>query len=501
MMRRVTALLLAGAMVLTTGCSANVSVDPDTGVVFVDDVPVNELLDDLDDTDGASDEAKAADEASGETKAQEEALDEAEISDAGDAAESVLELEGGVNFVLPEELRELKGVISGYSGEMGTDAGVYMTSLSYTGATQEWIDDLYEQEDPSDEDIDKYYDSTVSLAFILAINGDRGVKELVDFLNEDADEDEMGTADMLEEIKKVGACTFYLYKSEPDENYKNLEGEFLEEYKMINERLSDLIADAEYYEPVNPYEAMIGKKIEFTTKDIDGNEITSEEIFSQHEVTMVNVWATWCVWCVDELPELEELNERFGKKDCAIVGLLGDGLDEETIKQGKQLLKENGDTYLNILPWEGALSDDFPMDQGWPTSFFVDREGRIASVPVIGADVEGYEKVMENILEGGENAVKNEAATSAAVENNVNQYRVYVTDTDGALVEGATIQFCDDSTCRVENTDASGLAVFKAKEAHYTVHVLKVPAGYKKNTTEYELPDTYSDLHITLEKE
>ncbi|MCR5235450.1 MAG: hypothetical protein K6E53_16335, partial [Lachnospiraceae bacterium] len=48
MKRRLIAILLAGIMVLTAGCSANVSVDPDTGVVSVNGMPVNELMKDLD---------------------------------------------------------------------------------------------------------------------------------------------------------------------------------------------------------------------------------------------------------------------------------------------------------------------------------------------------------------------------------------------------------------------------------------------------------------------
>ena len=48
MKRRLIAILMAGIMMLTTGCSANVSVDPDTGVVSIDGRPVNEIMKELD---------------------------------------------------------------------------------------------------------------------------------------------------------------------------------------------------------------------------------------------------------------------------------------------------------------------------------------------------------------------------------------------------------------------------------------------------------------------
>ncbi|MCR5591019.1 MAG: TlpA family protein disulfide reductase [Lachnospiraceae bacterium] len=154
----------------------------------------------------------------------------------------------------------------------------------------------------------------------------------------------------------------------------------------------------EFFDSDDPYERMIGKKIEFTATDMDGNTITSEEIFSQHEYTMVNAWATWCGWCVKELPDLAKLDKELAEKDCAIIGILGDGTDGATIEDGRQLLKQTGCTYLNLLPWDGALEDDFPITYGWPTSFFVDREGRMAAYPVVGADLDGYKATFNELL-------------------------------------------------------------------------------------------------------
>ncbi|MBO6133894.1 MAG: TlpA family protein disulfide reductase [Lachnospiraceae bacterium] len=519
MKRRIIALLLSGAMVAVTGCGANGgqgagAANADNGVATQTTENVSaeaqtaenvsaeaqeEVKDDA--VEQAAESAVAEESAAAEEGA---AAEESAAAEEGAAAEKtgeiVMDLEGGVRFRLPEEFRDFKGVIVGNAREMGTNEGVYMTSLAYIGVTKEWLNELRSQEEPSEEDVKKYYSSTFNLAYIFGINGNRGVDEMVEFLNEGTAESEKNTADDFNEIGKAGNCTFFLINNLQNENANNLSGEFLDEYNKIKESMDDIIANAEYFEPVNPYEAMIGKKIEFTTTDIDGNPITSEEIFSKNDVTMVNVWATWCVWCIDELPELEKINGRLSEKNCAIVGLLGDGDDEEAKKEGKRLLQENGDTYLNILPWEGALSDDFPMDRGWPTSFFVDREGKIASVPVIGASVNEYEKVIDQILQRKDSDVKDEDG-AAPTANGLKEYRVYVADDAGDPVEGAVIQFCDDSSCRIATTNAEGLAVLEEKEAEYTVHVLKVPSGYKKSATEYELLKTYSDLHIQLDKE
>ncbi len=100
------------------------------------------------------------------------------------------------------------------------------------------------------------------------------------------------------------------------------------------------------------------------------------------------------------MPQLDKLNKSFEKKDCAIVGLLGDVEEPGTLEEAKEILEENGVTYLNILPWDGALEEDFRMGDAWPTSFFVDREGYIVGEPVVGAETDLYEKKIDEILSG-----------------------------------------------------------------------------------------------------
>ena len=78
--------------------------------------------------------------------------------------------------------------------------------------------------------------------------------------------------------------------------------------------------------------------------------------------------------------------------------------------------------------------------------------------------------------------------------------RILVKDEAGTPVKGARVQFCSDSECMLGTTDATGLATFEVPEGTYTVHVLKVPEGYKKNPDEYKTSDTYCDVYISLTK-
>ncbi len=395
MKKRIIIALFAGIAILFTGCAPGAY--PETVLsneAVQSEADVQENIED-DDLKGASDEAEEASD-SDENAASEEEISE-EAGEEAEESEDDMEYyedeiaECGVRIKLPVSLENMLGIFN-YSGyELDPGIGIYEAGFAYMGITPEWLDEVDEKDEPSDEDYEHYYDSIVPLDSILCISEGRGVSELAEVLN-----DEFG-ADCEEsqftELGKSGEYTFFRYTPEEEpENIDNLENEFREEYEAFLPKFDKIIAEAEFFEPEGAYDDIIGKKVSFETTDIDGNPITSEEIFSAHEITMVNVWATWCHWCLVELPELEEINGRLEKMDCAIVGLLGDGTDKETIKEGKQILKENGVTYLNILPWDGALEDDFNMDEGWPTSFFVDREGRIVSLPVVGADTDAYEK-------------------------------------------------------------------------------------------------------------
>ena len=69
-------------------------------------------------------------------------------------------------------------------------------------------------------------------------------------------------------------------------------------------------------------------------------------------------------------------------------------------------------------------------------------------------------------------------------------YTVIVLDEAGDPVEGAAVQFCSDEQCLFEKTGADGKVSFAEPEGKYTVHMLKVPEGFEKDSTEYEVPET-----------
>ena len=142
-----------------------------------------------------------------------------------------------------------------------------------------------------------------------------------------------------------------------------------------------------------PMEAAV---ISFETTDMNGNAVSSADLFAEHKYTMVNIWTSWCVYCVREMPELERLSRTYADKDVAVVGLLYDGADAQGRADAEDILDQSGVTYRNLLPWDGMESA--LRVQAFPTTFFVDSEGRLAGDVIRGADLDSYTQQLEALL-------------------------------------------------------------------------------------------------------
>lgn len=222
----------------------------------------------------------------------------------------------------------------------------------------------------------------------------------------------------------------------------------------------------------------------------------SEDLFSAHAVTMINIWATWCGPCKKELEELGNMHRRLESKHCAIVGICDDA--REKTDDCKTLISKNNLTYINLLPYEGM--EELAVES-LPTTFFVDREGKILTYPIIGvpADISEYEKTIDSLL--AQKTVDHKPSSTDITPEKQNACRVIVTDQDGSPVAGVAVQFCSDTTCMMGKTNAEGTASFTAEDGAYTVHVQKVPDGYEACAEEFEVPQDLGDVKIVLNKE
>ena len=145
----------------------------------------------------------------------------------------------------------------------------------------------------------------------------------------------------------------------------------------------------------------------FEGKDLDGNPVKSDELFSANAVTVVNFWFTTCNPCVGELAELDALNKELAQKGGALIGVNTFTLDgnEAAISEAKDVLAKKGATYQNVyFPSDGEAGKFTTNIFAYPTTYVVDRSGNIVGDPIVGAitekkQAEALQKLIDQALD------------------------------------------------------------------------------------------------------
>ncbi|HHY90938.1 MAG TPA: redoxin domain-containing protein [Clostridiales bacterium] len=134
----------------------------------------------------------------------------------------------------------------------------------------------------------------------------------------------------------------------------------------------------------NPIEKMSLNSFfpEFESKDIYGKKVT-HNIFSEYALTMVNVWGTFCAYCIREMPQLEEIYQEMKEKNINVIGIIGDAKGNEQI--AKDIITKTKVTYTNIIPDKNIENNFLKHIYAFPTTVFVNSDGKIIGEPVIGA--------------------------------------------------------------------------------------------------------------------
>ena len=144
----------------------------------------------------------------------------------------------------------------------------------------------------------------------------------------------------------------------------------------------------------------------FEGKDLDGNTVKSDELFSGNTVTVVNFWFTTCNPCVGELAELDALNKELAEKGGSLIGVNTFTLDgdEAAISEAKDVLAKKGATYQNVYFDSDGEAGKFTTNIfAYPTTYVVDRSGNIVGEPIVGAitekkQAETLQKLIEQAL-------------------------------------------------------------------------------------------------------
>ena len=140
-----------------------------------------------------------------------------------------------------------------------------------------------------------------------------------------------------------------------------------------------------------PDDGSMQKFPSFEGKDLDGNEVKSDELFSANAVTVVNFWFTTCSPCVGELGDLDALNKELAEKGGALIGVNTFTLDgdEAAISEAKDVLAKKGAAYQNVYFDSDGEAGKFTANIfAYPTTYVIDRNGNIVGEPIVGAITE-----------------------------------------------------------------------------------------------------------------
>lgn len=113
----------------------------------------------------------------------------------------------------------------------------------------------------------------------------------------------------------------------------------------------------------------------FDLPDLEGKSVKLAD--TRGKVTIVDFWGTWCPPCRMEIPHFVELEKKYRDKGLAIVGINYErGPKEGHKKLISSFVKANGVTYPCVLGDE-KTQEMVPDLQGFPTTLFIDREGKV----------------------------------------------------------------------------------------------------------------------------
>ena len=317
----------------------------------------------------------------------------------------------GLHFETPEALRNLKGQLSwNYSF---FDDGLLEIPVEYYAVSEDDMDaynafykaalEAYsnDQELPTDPDHPSWlsgYDFGPLYDFYI-INGDRGEKELRELLLKHFGLE----GDIFATFTEIGSdkdCRFFLTQLAPVmndlDNFKTYMGEYYDEFETLLKDPAPYLSGLKLSAPEWPNNKKVGDVLSFKTTDLEGNAVDSAELFAKAKVTVVNCWATWCGPCKAELPELGKMAAELEAQGCQLVGLCTDAMDDDVATTAKQLLSDADAAYLNLRCTE-EIEEDFSL-MAYPTTYFVDSEGKLLAAPFEGASPETYREMLADCL-------------------------------------------------------------------------------------------------------
>lgn len=131
---------------------------------------------------------------------------------------------------------------------------------------------------------------------------------------------------------------------------------------------------------------------DFVLKDAEGKAVRLSDF--RGKVVLLDFWATWCGPCQVEIPWFIEFQRKHKSDGLEVIGV---SMDDDGWASVKPFLAEKHVNY-RVLIGDEKTGDQYGGVEALPTTFLIDRAGRIASVHVGLAGKKDFEDAIETLL-------------------------------------------------------------------------------------------------------
>lgn len=142
----------------------------------------------------------------------------------------------------------------------------------------------------------------------------------------------------------------------------------------------------------------------FSAKTLDGDTV-GEEIFSEHKLTMVNIWATFCSPCINEMPFLGEISREYGAS-FQVVGVVLDAADQngnvlsDKKADAEKIVQATDADYVHLLPSPDLNRAYLSGVMSVPETVFLDENGCQVGPRYVGAKSKSeWKAIIDSLLE------------------------------------------------------------------------------------------------------
>ena len=145
-------------------------------------------------------------------------------------------------------------------------------------------------------------------------------------------------------------------------------------------------------------EINLSDNLSFSAQTPFGDEIDSS-IFSDYDLTMINIWGTLCKPCIEEMPDIQKLYEDMLSNGVNVIGFVANYQDDR-VEKAQEIITDKNITYSNVV-FSDEISDAIAAQiAGFPTTIFVDKKGNVIGDQVSGEhSYDEYKTIISERLE------------------------------------------------------------------------------------------------------